>query len=505
MDALKTRFENYQRTWSNLVIQIQQGNDAAFTDFYSETYQYAYNIVIGIVKNREDTEDILQYTYLRLLNSLKKIENPQAITGWVSTVFKNAALGHLRKQKSRPDIESYETEEFYNLIEDEDARPEDIILDREDLLVINELINNLPEKQSSVLRLVLIDDLSYNAVADILDVSVGTVKSRVFNARKNLIQSMDAYQERTGTRLYSVATLPFIFNMLDLLRIEQAIPYGAGPAIWQGILANLQAENAHHFIPPQANYGNNAFNNPNQGTNLFNPQLASQAASASKPILGSFLVKAVLGVSVAAVSVFGVSKIIESNSGKSEPNDQIVSEEVDSSVNEILDAFSEESLAEVIEEKEDSEEERIAKINNRVLSEYKKILEENEEQIKSAEYNSSFDLNGRSVILDDINRDGIYEMLYISAHSSIEGMAEPVGVAVQLVFYDKQIDGLNTYPLTSGSLPGGALQISVFNNFESNRLVTYLSKGSGGGFTKEIIFHHVLEDGPDENVEHLES
>lgn len=127
-------------------------------------------------------DDLVQETQVLALQKLHQLNSDAAFNGWIYSILNNAWLGHLRK--SRP------TEDIDQLVVADAASPEhETLMQQVDLMVRNAM-SVLPNAQRQVVSLVDLDGLSYSEVADILQIPIGTVMSRLNRARSALAQTI---------------------------------------------------------------------------------------------------------------------------------------------------------------------------------------------------------------------------------------------------------------------------------------------------------------------------
>ena len=127
-------------------------------------------------------DDLVQEALMLALQKIHQLNNEAAFNGWVYTILSNVWLGHLRK--SRP------TEDIDNIVVADSASPEHEILLQQIDLMVRSAMAGLPNAQRQVVSLVDLDGLSYSEVAEILQLPIGTVMSRLNRARKALNSSL---------------------------------------------------------------------------------------------------------------------------------------------------------------------------------------------------------------------------------------------------------------------------------------------------------------------------
>jgi RNA polymerase sigma-70 factor (ECF subfamily) len=136
-------------------------------------------------------DDLVQEAQILALQKLHQLNNEAAFNGWIYSILNNAWLGYLRK--SRP------TEDIDQLVVSDASSPEhETLMQQVDLMVRNAM-SALPNAQRQVVCLVDLDGLSYSEVADILQIPIGTVMSRLNRARSALAESIIKHRQSTQT------------------------------------------------------------------------------------------------------------------------------------------------------------------------------------------------------------------------------------------------------------------------------------------------------------------
>lgn len=147
-----------------------------------------------MVRNKEEAEDLAQEAFLKAFNAISTFNKEYAFSTWLYKIAINNCIDFLRKKKfktksiDRP-IETKSGEIKYDL-PDSSYNPERRILRKEMSAMIQHAIKALPEKYKTVIVLRHIQSKSYEEIAAILDVPLGTVKARIFRAREMLKRSL---------------------------------------------------------------------------------------------------------------------------------------------------------------------------------------------------------------------------------------------------------------------------------------------------------------------------
>ena len=147
-------------------------NKVAFEKLYSKYNKLIYSIAFSILKNKTDSEDIVQTVFTKLYTMSKDKFPIQKQASWLYSLTKNETISFLRKKKHNIDLESiYE-------IEDRDNEINNII----DQIEFNRLISKLNDKEKQVVSLKILVNLSFEEIGKLLDVPTGTVKWRYYKS-----------------------------------------------------------------------------------------------------------------------------------------------------------------------------------------------------------------------------------------------------------------------------------------------------------------------------------
>ena len=179
-----------------LVSQVRNGDKDAFEKLLLENQKKVYNLALRMVGNEEDAFDMSQEAFIKAYNSIAFFRGDSKFSVWLYRLTTNVCLDFLRSEgrKSHNSL-SYigeENEEKELEIPDDRFSPETIAEKKELREAVNRGLKNLPKEYRAVLVLREIEGLSYEEIADTLSIEVGTVKSRIFRARKRLCAILTA-------------------------------------------------------------------------------------------------------------------------------------------------------------------------------------------------------------------------------------------------------------------------------------------------------------------------
>ena len=213
---------------TQLVTEMQKGDQEAASELYLACRDDLYYYILKTVNDPHLAEDLLQDTFMEILQTIDKLNAPEAFVTWSRQIAYHRCTGYFRK---RHELLADENEEgqtvFDTLEEDREEFIPDAAMDKEDLkATIAEMISQLPEEQRSTLILRYYDELSLEDIAKIQNIPLGTVKSRLTYSRKTLKATVEAYEKKNGIKLHSVAILPLLLWFFR----EKAISEGASLA-----------------------------------------------------------------------------------------------------------------------------------------------------------------------------------------------------------------------------------------------------------------------------------
>ncbi len=173
-----------------LIKKCVNGNLKAFDELIEKYEKTAYNIALRMLKNPEDAMDVSQEAFIKVFKSIKTFNFESAFSTWLYRIVTNTCLDFLRKRNSNiysiDNPIQTEDGEIERDIPDEALSPEELLEKKLTKEMVNSAINKLEENHRTVIILRDIQGFSYEEISKILDCSIGTVKSRINRARKNL-------------------------------------------------------------------------------------------------------------------------------------------------------------------------------------------------------------------------------------------------------------------------------------------------------------------------------
>ena len=166
-----------------LFARIARGDADAFERLVTLTEKQIYNTSLSILKNREDAEDVVQETYLRLWRGASSYRGGSPIA-FLYTTARNLSIDKLRECNRHPT--QSEDENALASVPDTSPTPEEYVIRKLEAETVRISLSELPDEYREIITLRDIDGLTYDEIAQILSIPEGTVKSRLSRARDRL-------------------------------------------------------------------------------------------------------------------------------------------------------------------------------------------------------------------------------------------------------------------------------------------------------------------------------
>lgn len=169
-----------------LVDEILKGKTEVYEFLILKYQKQLFSTVFNIVKDEDLAMDIVQEAFLKAYEGLPNLRNKDQFYPWIKRIAINESLMKFDRNKRFVDMYNEDQDEddyFFNSITDE-TNPEKELLEEEIRRYIRKYVDSLPSKLRTVIILREVEDMSYEEIADILQIPIGTVRSRLFNARQ---------------------------------------------------------------------------------------------------------------------------------------------------------------------------------------------------------------------------------------------------------------------------------------------------------------------------------
>lgn len=183
----------------DMIERASRGDAAAFNHLMAQHERRMYAVALRMCGNREDAQDCLQEAMLRVYRAIGGFKGQSSFSTWVYRITMNTCLDELRRKKNRQNTS------LDNLLDmgwspaDESNAPEKQAMRSELRRNLNRAIQELPEEMRSAVVLRDIQGFSYDEIARMLEINVGTIKSRISRGREKLREKLKENAELFDT------------------------------------------------------------------------------------------------------------------------------------------------------------------------------------------------------------------------------------------------------------------------------------------------------------------
>ena len=186
----------------DIVRRVQAGEVAAFDQLVVKYRARVYSVVYNLTSNREDAADLTQDAFIKSFQSINRFQGQSSFFTWLYRIAVNSTLTHLRKNRLRTffsfekinEDDKVSAEVIAALTDDTGADRETFARELQEKL--NEAMQKLSIPHRTVITLFEIDALSHQEIAEIMNCSVGTVRSRLHYAKQLLQAELQPYIRR---------------------------------------------------------------------------------------------------------------------------------------------------------------------------------------------------------------------------------------------------------------------------------------------------------------------
>jgi RNA polymerase sigma factor (sigma-70 family) len=187
-----------------LIQQLRAGDELAFKSLVENYQDLVYNTALGVVQNSEDAEDVAQEVFIQVFRSIDQFKGDARLSTWIYRITTTKALDHIRSRKRKKRF-AFITSLFGandELIhEPVDFQHPGVTLDRkEQAALLFRMIEQLPDNQKVAFTLHKTEELSYQEIADVMQLSVSAVESLLFRARQNLRKLLEKYYAQNNSQ-----------------------------------------------------------------------------------------------------------------------------------------------------------------------------------------------------------------------------------------------------------------------------------------------------------------
>lgn len=210
------------KTIKELVLSAKNGNKKAFDKLYKLTSNDVWFTCVSLLKDEENAKDIMQETYITAFLKLDTLKDEEKFCGWLTAIATNKS-----KNKLKGKVE-YQIDDEILIAEtetDELMLPEEYITKAEKRKVLLQIMEDtLSFNQYQVVLMFYFNELSIAEIAQALEISEGTVKSRLNSSRAKMKTAIEDQENKSGDKLHGVVFVPFFTTIFREQAKSLAVP-----------------------------------------------------------------------------------------------------------------------------------------------------------------------------------------------------------------------------------------------------------------------------------------
>ena len=246
---IHNHFQEEKQVLFEAIADLQNGNEDKATLIYKMSKQYSYSIIHRQVSRfveqdiisgdiKSIVEDVMQELYMEFFKTISQFRNeePNSFYKWIMVVANRMVLHYvdknkmevLQKEQHQEYGDEYDIKAFSELTDEEEHNPvfipDSALETKEFQKLMKQFIKRLPEEQAQTIIYHIYGGLKYQEIADVMGVSLITVKTRMRKAKDSLREMISGYEKKTGTRLTGIAPIPLIGFYLRVYMEHSKLP-----------------------------------------------------------------------------------------------------------------------------------------------------------------------------------------------------------------------------------------------------------------------------------------
>lgn len=186
---------------AELVARVQAGDREAFRELFEKYHRRAFAVALGVVKNKQDAMDVVQDAFIKVHHHIQNFQGSSSFYTWLYRIVMNLSIDHIRRVSRKKGVDYDDTVSREGHVAGDgallpsisDSNPGKTVLRRELSDAIRAALDTLPEYHREVILLREVEGLSYEEMAEVLDVPKGTIMSRLFHARRKMQEQLSEY------------------------------------------------------------------------------------------------------------------------------------------------------------------------------------------------------------------------------------------------------------------------------------------------------------------------
>lgn len=178
-----------------LIDDARQGSQRAFTRLVECNQDKLFAAMLRYLRCREDAEEAVQEAFVRAFARLNSFHRDAKFSTWLYRIAFNAAMTGRRKHRPGLSLDEKLENAGFEPVDVRSEGSDQSLLRNEDIELVHKALDSLSDNHRAILVLRELDDLAYEEIADVLGISIGTVRSRISRARGHLREAVESLQQ----------------------------------------------------------------------------------------------------------------------------------------------------------------------------------------------------------------------------------------------------------------------------------------------------------------------
>ncbi len=190
-----------QNSDQHLIKRLKQGDKQALRSLIEQYKHMVYTLALRIVKNEEEAEEVSQDTFLKIYQSIGSFKGDAKLSTWIYRIAYHRSLDYVKKNKRKLQTTHLEWEQVTNIQLAEMTWDHLENLERRQL--IQTALGHLPGEDGVILSLFYFESLSLKEIAEVLNITINTVKVRLHRSRKRLASILEKMMDKQTLSIYA--------------------------------------------------------------------------------------------------------------------------------------------------------------------------------------------------------------------------------------------------------------------------------------------------------------
>ncbi len=184
-----------------LLERLVSKEERAFRELMDDYGKRVYNTCLGFLKNEEDAEDVTQEVFIEVFKSIASFERKSSVSTWIYRITITKCLDHQKAAKAKKRFAFVQSlfglnDEEHRALPNDMKHPGIVLEDKERVKILFQAIESLGENQRIAFTLCNVEGLTYKEIAEVMEISVASVESLLFRAKKNLQTKLENYYKK---------------------------------------------------------------------------------------------------------------------------------------------------------------------------------------------------------------------------------------------------------------------------------------------------------------------